>query len=269
MQFIIGIFAGIFVSVAAWRMKSLSSSGALAAAVTGGLIFGLGGIPWAALLLTFFFSSSLLSKTFRSRKRAISEKFAKGSQRDWGQVLANGGFGTLLVLLSALNLNPSSEWLAYAGFAGAMAAVNADTWATELGVLNPHFPRLITNGKPVEPGTSGGISLWGSLATLAGAATIGLVGGLFSAGNFPWPLMVTVTLSGVCGSLFDSLLGASIQAIYHCPHCEKETERHPIHSCGTPTVQRRGWSWLNNDLVNFLASVAGGMISVGTLIWLT
>jgi uncharacterized protein (TIGR00297 family) len=269
MQFIIGIISGIFVSVVAWRMKSLSNSGALAAAVTGGLIFGLGGIPWAALLLTFFISSSLLSKTFRGRKRAISEKFAKGNQRDWGQVLANGGFGTLLVLLSTLLLNPPFGWLSYAAFAGAMAAVNADTWATELGVLNPHPPRLIINCKRVEPGTSGGISPWGTLATLAGAATIGLVGALFSPGNFPWHFVVTVTLSGVCGSLFDSLLGASIQAIYHCPNCGKETERHPIHSCGTPTVQHRGWRWLNNDLVNFLASVAGGMISAGITFWLT
>jgi len=269
MQLIIGIIFGIFISVAAWRMRSLSNSGALAAAITGGLIFGLGGIPWAVLLLTFFISSSLLSKTFKRRKTAISEKFAKGSQRDWGQVLANGGFGTLLVLLSTFTSHPTLEWLVFAAFAGAMAAVNADTWATELGVLNPRPPRLITNGKQVEPGTSGGISLWGSLATLAGAATIGLVGAMFSLDNSPWLLMVAVTLSGVCGSLFDSLLGASIQAIYHCPHCDKQTERHPTHSCGTPTGQLRGWSWLNNDMVNFLASVAGGMISMGILFWLT
>ena len=35
------------------------AAGAAAAALSGGLIFGLGGLDWAALLLTFFISSSL------------------------------------------------------------------------------------------------------------------------------------------------------------------------------------------------------------------
>ncbi|NJS15001.1 MAG: DUF92 domain-containing protein, partial [Sphingopyxis sp.] len=49
--------------------------------------------------------------------------------------------------------------IGWIGFAASLAAVNADTWATELGVLNPSSPRLITNlHKRVEKGTSGGIS---------------------------------------------------------------------------------------------------------------
>ncbi len=265
MQIIIGIIFGILVSVAAWRMGSLSNSGALTAAITGGLIFGLGGLPWAVLLLTFFVSSSALSKTFKRQKAGISEKFSKGSRRDWGQVLANGGFGTLLVLFFALFSDSSSNWYAYAAFAGAMAAVNADTWATELGVLNPRPPRLITNGMVVEPGASGGISLYGTLATLAGAALIGLAGAAFSFEGNPWLLWLAATLSGVCGSLFDSLLGASIQAMYYCSQCDKMTERHPFHSCSTATVQIRGWKWLNNDMVNFLASVVGALTAIGVL----
>lgn len=259
MQILLGVLLGIIVSLAAWRLGSLSGSGAWAAALTGSLIFGLGGLPWAALLLTFFISSSLLSKAFKKRKRGFSEKFAKGSQRDWGQVLANGGLGTMLVV--AFAIFPHQPWIWFA-YAGAMAAVNADTWATELGVLNPSQPRLITSRQPVEPGTSGAISLVGTLATLGGALLIGLVGAIFSPAGARLPLVLAASLGGLCGSLFDSLLGATLQAIYYCPKCDKETERHPTHTCGTGTHQMRGWGWLNNDLVNFLASIVGAGIAL-------
>ncbi len=260
MQIIIGFLLGILVSLTAWRLGSLSTSGAWAAAITGGLIFGLGGLPWAALLLTFFISSSVLSKAFKNRKTKVSEKFSKGSQRDWEQVLANGGLATLLVIASSLFPDQPVIWFVYAG---AMSSVNADTWATEIGVLNPKRPRLITTGQPVEPGTSGGISLFGTLATVGGAALIGLVGAAFSPAGVRLALILAATLGGVCGSFFDSLLGATVQAIYRCFQCEKETERHPIHTCGSETIHFRGWTWLNNDLVNFVASLVGGFIALG------
>lgn len=256
-QLAVGLFLGILVAAAAWRLGALNTSGAWAAAISGGLIFGLGGWRWAALLLTFFISSSLLSRAFAKRKANLSEKFSKGSQRDWGQVLANGGLGALLVLGYAWWPDWVWIWIAYAG---AMAAVNADTWATELGVLNKTAPCLITSGEIVEPGTSGGVSLTGSLAALGGAALVGLVSVLV----FPigWQLGVAAILGGLAGSFFDSFLGATIQAIYYCPACQKETERYPMHTCGTATLWQRGWHWLDNDWVNFACSVMGALTAV-------
>jgi uncharacterized protein (TIGR00297 family) len=261
-QLLIGFFFGILIAILAWRAGALSKSGGWAAALTGGLIFGLGGLPWACLLLAFFISSSALSRTFKQRKAALTEKFSKGSRRDWGQVLANGGLGALLAVAYAFW--PGRDWL-WVAFAGAMAAVNADTWATELGVLNPGPPRLITNGRRVERGTSGAISVYGTLAALGGAMLIGLIAAAFSISiGFLWVLLV-VTLSGLVGSLADSLLGATVQAIYHCPACDKDTERHPLHLCGSQTFQVRGWRWMNNDMVNFICSLVGA--SVAILIW--
>jgi uncharacterized protein (TIGR00297 family) len=256
-----GLALGVLIAWLAWRAKALSRSGALAAALTGGLIFGLGGLPWAVLLLAFFISSSLLSRLFARRKQALSEKFSKGSQRDWGQVTANGGLGALLAVAHALYPGQAWPWLA---FIGAMAAVNADTWATELGVLNPTPPRLITNGKPVERGTSGAVSLGGSLAALAGAGLIALLAALFS-GPATGAALLAGVLGGVSGSFFDSWLGATIQAIYWCPACNKETERHPLHTCGSETGHYRGWRWLDNDWVNGLASLAGALVAL--IIW--
>jgi uncharacterized protein (TIGR00297 family) len=263
-QIVMGYLCSAIIGYLAHRAGALNASGAWAAAIVGGAIFGFGGLGWAALLMMFFVSSSALSRAFRNRKSAIDEKYAKGSQRDWGQVLANGGLGALLAIAAALF--PDQEWL-WLAFIGAMAAVNADTWATELGVLNPTPPRLITTGRAVERGTSGGVSLVGYLAVVGGSALVGLVALPFSAGSWLATLAAAL-VGGLAGSTLDSLLGASVQAIYYCPSCQKETERHPYHSCGGATTHQRGWRWLDNDWVNFSCSLGGavGAVLAGMLL---
>lgn len=259
MQPMTGIVLGILISLVAWRLGALDGSGALAAALTGSAIFGLGGLPWAAGLLTFFISSSVLSRAFGRRKAGIAEKFAKGSRRDWGQVVANGGLGVALVLWHAWQ--PDNPWL-WLAFAGAMAAVNADTWATEAGVLSPVPPRRITTGQVVPPGSSGGVTLAGYLAALVGAGLVGGVAALFSDPFGGVGLLLCAVLGGLAGTTVDSLLGATLQAIYFCPQCSKETERHPLHSCGSVTRLQRGYQWLNNDMVNFCCSASGALAAV-------
>jgi uncharacterized membrane protein len=82
-------------------------------------------------------------------------------------------------------------------------------------------------------------------------------------------LFLAAAVGGVAGSLFDSLLGATVQAIYWCDGCQKETERR-VHRCGVETRRLRGWPWLNNDLVNFAASAVGALAAAGggwALLW--
>jgi len=258
MQLPIGFAAAALIGFLSFRAGALNRSGAWAATLTGGLVFGLGGLPWAALLLAFFASSSVLSRAFRRSKLTLDEKFSKGSRRDAGQVLANGGLGALLAAVSVLFPQGDWFWIAYIG---AMAAVNADTWATELGVLGKSEPRSIISYRRVEKGTSGGVSPAGYLAALAGAALIGLVAALFSSTLPALSLMAVSILGGLFGSTLDSLLGATLQAIYWCPQCRKETERHLLHTCGTPTTRLRGLRWLDNDLVNFACSLAGAAVA--------
>jgi uncharacterized protein (TIGR00297 family) len=273
-QLSVGFFLAALIGYLAYRRQSLSASGMLGAIVTGTLIFGLGGLPWGLLLIAFFVSSSALTHYKSSLKEALVEKFSKGGRRDLGQVLANGGAGALFVIANVLIASPW-WWVAYAA---TMATVNADTWATELGVLSKVKPRLVTSLQEVEVGTSGGISLTGTLAALAGAALIGVLAASFSFFGLGVPslwgpgfgdaavVMVVVTVCGLLGSLFDSLLGATVQAIYYCNQCHKETERHPLHKCGAPTRPLRGWRWLDNDWVNFLSSVFGAVVAVGLII---
>lgn len=257
MQILIGFILAIIVAFLAYRVRSLNKSGAFAATIVGTIIFGLGGLQWSVLLLLFFITSSALSRAFKKRKQGLNEKFSKGHQRDAGQVFGNGGLATLFVLVHALYPESMIGWV---GFAASLAAVNADTWATELGVLNPTPPRMITDiRKRVEKGTSGGVSLFGTLASLLGAAVIALPAAWFTNN---WALLPLITLAGLAGSLFDSLLGATVQAMYFCPSDQKETEKHPLHTCGTETVHIRGWKWLDNDWVNFACGLFGVLITL-------
>ncbi len=254
-QLLLGVVAAAGVAWGAWRAGALARSGAWAAFGVGALIFGLGGWWWACLLLVFFFSSSALSRLAVARKRVLGEKFAKGSRRDWAQVLANGGVAAALASWHAWH--PHAAW-AWSAFAGALAAVNADTWSTEIGVLSRRAPRHILSGKTVPRGTSGGVSLLGFAAALGGALLIGWCGGMHT---LNWRTLWAVAVGGFGGALLDSVLGATVQAVYFCPRCEKETEHTPRHTCGALTHHLRGWRWMDNDVVNFLASVVGAFVA--------
>lgn len=283
----IGLVLSGAIGLLAYRRDALTSSGVAGAMLVGTLIFGFGGWTWGLTLIAFFVSSSLLSHYRRAEKEAVAEQFDKNERRDLGQVLANGGLGALLALAvyflvdlagQARAGHPLYVYLTVAYF-GVMATVNADTWATELGVLASERPRLITTGRPVAPGTSGGITRYGTLAALAGAAFIGVaafvliqLASLATRGELllaDLSIVAIAAMAGLVGSLFDSLLGASVQRIYWCDHCEKETERQ-VHGCGGRTRPLRGWSWINNDMVNLLSSLVGGLLagSLGLLILL-
>jgi uncharacterized protein (TIGR00297 family) len=251
----IGFILGLIVSLGCYLARLLTLRGAISAGFVGGLIFALGGITPAILLLTFFVSSSALSHVGSSKKLVFANSFEKGSQRDQGQVLANGGIAAGLSLILAL----TEMDILMVGIAGAIAAVTADTWSTELGVLAKRKPRLITSGARVERGTSGAITLEGTIASILGALLIGLISAFFlDQRNVALP----VTLAGIGGAIVDSILGASVQAMYYCADCDKATEHHPYHSCGTRTIHIQGWLWMSNDIVNLISSFVGAMLSM-------
>jgi uncharacterized protein (TIGR00297 family) len=234
------------------------------------VVFGLGGLTWSIVLMVFFLSSSGLSYAFKSRKAAAEEQYAKGSVRDFRQVLANGGLAGLFVILSLLIPQSSIPWL---GFCASLAAANADTWATELGSLSKKNPVLLSTFKPVESGTSGAVSLFGLTASFLGSFVIAAAGILFTPAvpTLETSLfLIAVTLGGFTGSLADSWIGATLQAIYYCPQCSRETEKHPRHSCGTETRLLRGRHWMTNDMVNLLCTLkgAGAAIVITALVQL-
>jgi uncharacterized protein (TIGR00297 family) len=270
-RLLLGLLFSTAVGLLAYQRRSLNRSGVGGAIVSGTTIVGMGGWSWGLSLIYFFVSSSLLSH-FREREKAqtAADKFSKGSERDFGQAMANGGVATLLALgyglaayrIPARGTPTGLARILQAGFTGALATANADTWATEIGVLSTQQPRLITTGKCVAPGTSGGITFLGTSSAALGACSLGFVFWVLqrcqrSLASLP----LIALLSGLAGSFFDSVVGATLQAMYYCPTCKKETERR-VHSCGTKTRPLRGLPWLNNDVVNFAATLFGALVAM-------
>jgi uncharacterized protein (TIGR00297 family) len=219
-------------------MAWLSPGGLVAAVVVGAAVAGGSGLPGLGVLGAFFLSSSLLTPG--------------GGRRTALQVVANGGVAAATALLSRLG----GGWTL--AFAGALAASAADTWSTEIGAHSPRPPRLVTTGRRVPPGTSGGITWLGTTggaagaAFVAGAATLlGVIGGRVA----PW-----VAAAGLAGALADSLLGATLQARYRCPACDWTGER-ARHGCGRPAGLVGGLAWITNDTVNLAATAVGAAVA--------
>jgi uncharacterized protein (TIGR00297 family) len=272
-QLLLGFVLAAGIGGVALRLGALAPGGVLGATLIGGLTYGLGGPLWAILLIAFFVSSSALSFWQRERKAPMAARLAKGSRRDLAQTLANGGVAALCAGLAGL-VSAQSPWypIGLLGFLGALSAATADTWATELGVLATRPPRLITTGRPVPPGTSGAVSALGFAAALAGGAFIGLVAfllfslvptGLADLRPRLWLFSPLCAVAGLVGATFDSLLGATWQALYRCDGCAEFTER-TQHTCGHATRLVRGLRWLDNDAVNLVATLVGAVTLAGS-----
>lgn len=261
LQWLIGASGALLVAGAAYWKQSLSFSGMLAAIVMGTIYFGAGNAFWFGILLLFFISSSLLSKLHHENKAELEATYDKTGRRDAGQVFANGGLGMLLVLLNAIY--PLEIWGFL--FIGVMATVTSDTWATEIGTLAKRPPRSVLTGKVLQAGTSGGVSLPGTLAAAAGGVLIGVASWLLrAASGMPQHSLLTLALAGLLGGLAgafaDSVLGATVQRMNRCAVCAREVEA-SMH-CGKPTVYARGWRWMDNDTVNAVSSIIGGVVAL-------
>jgi uncharacterized protein (TIGR00297 family) len=249
---IVALASAGLVAMAAHALRLLTASGAVAATLVGAAAV-IGGYEWVVLLLFFFASSSAVSHwRAAERERRVGPLVWKAGRRDAIQVLANGGVFGLAAVLSSVTGSPS--WHAIG--IGAIAAATADTWSTEIGTVLGGTPRMILGWREVAPGTSGGITIAGSVAAVVAALLASLV-----AGSVHWDTpMRAVAAGGIAGSLVDSVLGATVQERRWCPDCSTPTERR-IHSCGTTTLHRGGIRGCDNDTVNLITTIAGAVVT--------
>ncbi len=212
----------------------------------------LAGGRWGALLIGYFAVSALLSR-IGAREKALrtGTVVAKGGARDWRQVLANGG-----VFAACLLLAPGTASLWATAALGAIAASAADTWATEIGTLLGGTPLSLRTFTRIETGTSGGVSVAGTLAMGLGATAIAI-----GAASLGVPVNLrAVIVGGIAGAAADTVLGATLQERRWCSQCRRYTERR-VHGCGTTTSVAEGVAGVENDAVNLSATIVGAAVA--------
>jgi uncharacterized protein (TIGR00297 family) len=232
---VLGVAAGVMSLALAAHRRWLTPSGLAAAFVTGAALIA-GSHAAGPLLLVFFLtSSSLLGRIgFGIEPGSLSRvpglpDSREDASRNAGQVFANSVVPAVAALLATTGTLPGAG----AALAGAIAAMNADTWATEIGTGLRAPARLLVGWRPVHSGETGGVSLPGTLAGLAGAIAIALAAALLPSaawGPARPTTFLPVVAGGVVGLFADSLLGA--------------------------TVERR-FVRIDNETVNLVASLAG------------
>ncbi|WP_394356118.1 DUF92 domain-containing protein [Thermococcus stetteri] len=219
----------ILLGILAYKSHALDIKGSAAAVFLGMGVLVFGGM-WTFLALLAFLVLGVLATKYRydeKVRRGLAQ--SNNGTRSIGNVLGNG----LAVLVFLLVEAVVKEDVFWAATFASIATVNGDTLASELGKVLGRRPRLITNLKPVKPGTNGAVSLQGEIIAIIGALIIALFA--LPLTTHTWEMLLAVTIGGFIGVNLDSLIGA--------------------------TLEEKGIT--DNNSTNFLASLLGGLIGAG------
>jgi uncharacterized protein (TIGR00297 family) len=225
----LAIVANAALAVAGYLARALTASGAICGAGIGIVVVltaGWGG--WALLLATFAMAVITSRVGFRHKTRlGIAE--VRGGRRGAANAFANTAFATAAAVLAAVSYARDPALI---GFVAGLAAAGSDTMASEIGKAWGHRTFLFPAFRPVPAGTSGAVSLAGTIAGAIGAAVLGLIG--VAAGLIPWSALLPVIAGATIGAFTESALGAQFEE---------------------PGI-------VNNDVLNFLNTAIAGASAV-------
>jgi len=258
----------VLVALAAVLLKTIDGRGFLSSVVVGlAIIYG-GGVQWFVVVAVFFILGVTFTLYEYGYKKKLGSAQEKGGARNWPNILANGGLPSLFAISQFFFPAPAFAAL----FLGSISTSAADTAATELGLLSRGLPRMITSpSRLVSPGTSGGVSTLGFTGAALASVVIGVMALVLGVIPLPviTPLAGALVLSlcafgGVAGTIADSFLGALVQRKGYCPVCLRQTEA--LAHCGEMTRVTGGARFVENNVVNVLAALFGGVASLGFLV---
>ena len=250
----VAVLAASILALLAFLKKSLTRPALLLAWASAVVITYTGGIGGFLILAATFVFTILADKIGRTR---VERK--KSECRRIVQIVANVGTGTVLILLFyLLGLEGNGFYL----YAAAMAASLSDSMASGIGVLQKRDPVSVVTWKRIPRGRSGGVSLTGLAASLAGSLIIAAIYLCFS-GKFVGALFVCA--AGFLGALADSFYGALLQGKYICAVDGDYTEKRFCH--GREARLTGGFRIIDNNAVNLMNNITAA--ALGALFLLT
>ncbi len=163
------IIAQVFalgISVFSLWKRSVTVSGFLSMLLISAVFIWNQGMVFLILLFAMYASASLWTRYRHAYKSTLLEPVVKKhGPRDAVQALCNLGVAFFCFLFYL----HTREQVYLLALMGSVASSNADSWASELGVLSKQKPVLITTFKPCPVGISGGITWLGTFAGIAGS----------------------------------------------------------------------------------------------------
>ena len=215
--------------------KWLTTSGAVAAFWVALLLLITGGYKAFIAPGIFLISGSILSKLNKPQK----EKDGRNAL----QVFANGIIGILFMIMYKIVHDPVYLITAIASFCISMS----DNTSSEIGMYLKGSTYDILSFKKMPPGVSGGMSLQGTFAGLAGAMLLSYAATYYY--SFSFIVFMQITIAGFTGMLVDSILGSWLQVKYKTADGLFSDDAVP------GAIKAKGLVWCNNDAVNICSNI--------------
>lgn len=236
------LFIAMIILLIAYKTKSISLDGMVAAILTAMVLYALGGPYLGVGLLTFFILGSIISKIKNDSKKEGEKIQEHSAARNWVQVLSNSLPASILMWLSLL-LPEQQSILLLLSF-GVFSAAAADTFSSEIGMLSTGKVYDIITFKPVKNGVSGGVTIIGLMAGLLGSFLLSLL----AIKLFSWHDILFITILGFIGSIIDSVLGSILQRKY--VNALGHYQDVPYQEGDKPVG---GVTWISNNEVNMIS----------------
>ncbi len=242
---ILAIISIISILIFSYLKRQLTFRAIIAGLVVGMILYYCGGWLFLIVLYTFFISSVIISNIKKTYKNAVTAKIQeKNNIRDCTQVFANSGLALIFALIYHFSKDQIYEIIVLILF----ACHNADTWASELGLLSKENPVFIVGFKKAQKGISGAITLTGIVGSFLGSFIIAILYLTFK-GDIKNTFLISIF--GFIGALIDSILGQFLQALYYDDKLNQFSEKK--YSGNRMNRKIKGCSMITNDVVNILA----------------
>lgn len=207
LQSALAIAIAVVLCIVAYKKQLMTPWATLVAFVLAGSSGIICGLEWEIVFILFplFGFAATLFRFDEKKQKGLQE--GKHGERKLLNILGVSIVPFAIVIVSSITSGENFQ-LAIA-FMSAFAVSTSDTLASELGIRDSKV-YMITNGRPCEPGTNGGVSRYGLAVSSVGSIVFGVIAYCIMFQEFSvW--MLVPGIAGIIGNLMDSVEGALLE----------------------------------------------------------